>query len=116
MKEPFKVGDRVKVFEVDDSGQDISVIGKVTSIDGDAIWVERKCSDITNTFDWPAHRNQCRRLIRRPAREWWICRCPSGKILEIKEGFSELPPPMLPPFSNQDFPTWIRVREVRGKK
>ena len=39
---------------------------------------------------------------------WSIALCPSGKIIEIKEGFVP-PETMLPPCSNNDLPTWVHV-------
>lgn len=48
-------------------------------------------------------------------RYWWIALCPSGKISEIKEatGVIGSPPPMLPPCSSTDLPSWVLVQAIQ---
>lgn len=106
MKEPFTVGDRVRVIISAGDVQD----GTIKSECPGGWKVE--LDDPADIVTMDADPRQMRRLVKRkPAREWWINGevLAKGKIVECAwEGMAYL--------STYPQPGWTKVREVRPKK
>lgn len=62
MKKPFQVGDRVAVYWYDGRFK-----GRVLSVNGDLLAVQFDSGQQRRS-----HAKQCRRIVKRKPREWWI--------------------------------------------
>lgn len=70
MKE-LQSGDRVRVFNVDDSGNEDVETAVVARVEDQAVWV--KCKNISGEeFEWPYHRKQLRKLVAKERLRVWI--------------------------------------------
>lgn len=68
----LKPGDRVRVYQCDDSGVSDVVDYEVSHVEGDAVWVKCHTNDKTREFEWPYHRKCVRKLVKKPRRRVWI--------------------------------------------
>jgi hypothetical protein len=94
----FKVGDRVRVFEGKRTYE-----GRIESVGSGSTGQRIRVQfDRDRDSDW-FYAQQCRKLVKRERREWWICPRDGGAVYHTKpEGLY-----------HSDV---IHVREVRLKK
>lgn len=92
MKKPYEPGERVAVYD-----RNLRIVGTVLKSDGVYVTVA------VRGVPWATlHRNQCRRLIPKKRREWWLVQYRDG------ERWVLLQDPPIGMFSEA-----VKVREVR---
>lgn len=79
MKEPFKIGDRVAVYQ-SFFGRSERNIGLVIDTGNQAIKVQHDSG-----LMWILHPKQCRRLVKKERRRIWVLREPGFALGDIRD-------------------------------
>lgn len=105
-KRVFQVGDRVRVYSGDHSPDYRVRTGVVVQGPNDIGLLYLRFADKERSYFW-AHPKQCRRLVKRERREWFVAM--DGGDVHTFDGvalFKSIPPHL-------GHYNWVRVREVR---
>lgn len=93
----IKVGDRIRIFH-----DHIITTGEILHIDG--CFISYKCDK--NNGPFKAHIKQCRKLVKKQPREWWVC----NLVSSIGEQTC-----VISPHKPENTDGWICLREVKKK-
>lgn len=105
MKEPLKVGDRVRVFD-----SEFDHWGIITTITDRDPNTGRYRIEVRDRIYW-VHSKQCRRLKPKKRREWFIPLTADGDVIAYNctSVYTKIP-------QHLSECNWVRVREVRTRE